>query len=235
MLEFTPLASSSHGNAYIVDDGQTRLLLEAGLQAKRFRERAGFIMHKIDACFVSHEHQDHACGLRGIMQAGIDVYCSQGTIEALGLSGHRLHPVAPGQQVQIGTMLVVPFSVIHDAAEPLGFLVATRAGDKLLFATDTHYIPHRFNGLTHIAIEANFEASVLKENVAQGYVPAEVGKRLWDRHMSLQQVKKFLAANDLSKVQEIHLLHLSDQNSDAGRFQSEIERITGKPVYVANQ
>jgi len=235
MLEFQPLASSSRGNAYIVDDGHTRLLLEAGIQAKRFRERAGLIMHQIDACFASHEHQDHACGLKGVMQAGIDVYCSQGTADALKLSGHRLHTIAHGQQIQIGTMKIVPFSVIHDAAEPLGYLIATRAGDKLMFATDSHYIPHRFSGLTHIAIECNFDADLLKANIEAGIVHPDVGKGLWGRHMSLQEVKRFLAAQDLRTVQEIHLLHLSDQNSDADRFQSEIERQTGKPVYVADQ
>lgn len=233
MLDFTPLASSSRGNAYIVDDGHIRLLLEAGIQAKRFRERAGFIMHQIDACFASHEHQDHACGLKGIMQAGIDVYCSQGTADALKLSGHRLHPVTHGQYVQIGTMTILPFSVIHDAAEPLGFLVATKDGDKLLFATDTHYIPHRFRGLSVIAIECNFDADLLKQNIEAGIVHPDVGKGLWGRHMSLQGVKRFLAAQDLRTVQEIHLLHLSDTNSDADRFQAEIERGFGIPTYIA--
>src|SRR6056297_577790 len=109
MLEFTPLASSSRGNAYFVDDGHTRLLLEAGIQAKRFRERAGFILHQTEACFVSHEHMDHACGVKGLMQAGTDVYCSQGTADALKLSGHRLHSVAHGQQIKVGSMTAVPF------------------------------------------------------------------------------------------------------------------------------
>jgi len=184
---------------------------------------------------MSTENGDHACGIVDVMQAGVDVYCSQGTADALKLSGHRLHIVGHGQQVQVGTMKVVPFSVIHDAAEPLGFLIATRDGDKLLFATDTHYIPHRFKGLTQLALECNFDADLLKQNIEQGLVHPDVGKGLWGRHMSLQEVKRFLAAQDLRTVQEIHLLHLSEHNSDADRFQAEIERGYGKPVYVAAQ
>lgn len=169
------------------------------------------------------------------MWAGIDFYASQGTIDALGLSGHRLHPIAHGQQIQIGTMMIVPFNVVHNAAEPLGFLVATQDRDKLFFATDTYYIPYQFREVTYFAIECNFDADILKQNIEQGIVHPDLGKRLWGRHMSLQEVKRFLAAQDLRTVQEIYLLHCSEINSDVTSFQEQIEIMTGKPVYIAGQ
>lgn len=169
------------------------------------------------------------------MKAGIDCYMSQGTAEALELSGHRLHCVKSKEQFKVGSWTTLPFGLIHDAAEPLGFLLANRAGKKLLFATDTHFLPYRFQGLTHICIEANFDSEILKQNVEAGGVNSEMAKKLWHRHMSLGTVKRFLQANDLSKLEEIHLLHLSEFNSAPGKFQEEIQAQTGVPVYIAGE
>jgi phosphoribosyl 1,2-cyclic phosphodiesterase len=109
-----------------------------------------------------------------------------------------------------------------------------RGDEKLLFVIDTNYIPFRFSGLTHIMIGVNFSLEILRENVTAGTVDIERAKRTIKNHMSLETAKAFFEANDMSSVREIHLLHLSSQNADADSFKSRIERVTGKPVYVAN-
>ena len=167
------------------------------------------------------------------MRAGIDCYISAGTAEALGLSGHRLNIIKARQQFRIGTWTILPFETQHDAAEPLGFLLANQAGDKLLYATDTYYIRYKFHGLTHIMVECNYAADILKRNVEAGAVPKELKGRILKSHFSLENVKKFLLANDLSKVEAIFLLHLSDGNSDAERFKREVMELTGKPTCIA--
>lgn len=167
------------------------------------------------------------------MKAGIDVYASQGTIEATGATGHRIKPIKALEPFTIGTWTVLPFDTQHDAKEPLGFLLANSAGDKLLFATDTFYVRYKFKGLTHIMLECNYALDILKENVREGLVDEKLKNRLLSSHFSLENVKGFLKANNLSKVEEIHLIHLSDNNSDAERFKREIRELTGKVVYVA--
>jgi phosphoribosyl 1,2-cyclic phosphodiesterase len=166
------------------------------------------------------------------MKAGIDVYVSHGTAEALGLSGHRLHFLKAKEQATIGPWTVRPFATVHDAAEPLGFLLA-KGKEKLLFATDTHYLPNRFRGLTHIMIEAGFSADILRENIAAGLVHPEVGRRALRNHMSIETALGVLRANDMSRVREIHLLHLSNHNSDAEAFARAAREVSGRPVYVA--
>ena len=235
MIEFKTLASGSSGNAYIVTDGKTPLLLEAGIKIRELRKKAKFGLGQIQGCLLSHCHQDHSCGVKEVMKAGIDCYMSKGTAQALELSGHRLHSVKSKEQFRVGSWTILPFEVIHDAADPLGFLLANEAGEKLLFATDTHYLPYRFQGLTHICIEANFDSEILKQNVDAGSVDPQVAKKLWHRHMSLGTVKRFLQANDLSKLEEIHLLHLSGFNSAPGKFQEEIQGLTGVPVFIAGE
>ena len=176
---------------------------------------------------------DHSKAVKEIMHAGIDCYISAGTVEALGLSGHRLNIIKAKQQFKIGTWTILPFETQHDAAEPLAFLLANQAGDKLLYITDSFYCRYCFQGLTHIMIEANYSLDILNGNVESGSIPKEMKKRVLRSHMSIETVKEFLKANDLSKVQEIWLLHLSEQNSCEKRFKEEVQKITGKPTYIA--
>ena len=158
---------------------------------------------------------------------------SRGTAEALGISGHRLNIIKAKQQIRIGTWAILPFETQHDAQEPLGFLLANQAGEKLLYATDTYFIRYRFRGLTHIAVECNYSLDILRANVEAGLVEPALKSRILKSHFSLENVKKFLLANDLGKVQEIWLLHMSNGNSDAERFKREIQELTGKMVFVA--
>lgn len=235
MITITTLASSSRGNCYRIDDGSTPLLLECGIPYREIRRQFKFRMSEFAACLVSHEHKDHSKAIADVMKAGIDCYMSKGTAKVLNISGHRVKIVQPLQQFHIGTWTILPFETQHDAAEPLGYLLANQAGEKLLFATDTYYIKYRFQGLTHIMVETNYAIDILKANIETGAVNDAMAKRLLQSHFSLDNVKEFFRANDLSQVKEIHLLHLSDGNSDAERFKREIQRLTGKPVYVAER
>lgn len=233
MMDIKVLASGSSGNCYYVSDGDSPVLIECGLPWKQIQQDINFRTSELAGVLVSHEHQDHCKSIKDVMKAGIDCYMSQGTAEALGLSGHRLHLVKSLQQFRLGNWAALPFRTQHDAKEPLGFLLANNAGDKLLCATDTYYLKYKFRGLTHIMIECNYALDILQKNVAAGMVPAAVKDRVLRSHFSLEHVKDFLRANDLSEVREIWLLHLSDGNSDAERFKREIQGSSGKPVYIA--
>ncbi|NOU95614.1 MBL fold metallo-hydrolase [Paenibacillus sp. LMG 31456] len=235
MIEITPLGSSSAGNAYRVTDGETVLLLEAGLRYKDIQRALNFRISQIAGCLITHEHMDHCKAAADLVKAGVDIYASSGTLEALQLPSHRTKQLQALQQFTIGTWTILPFDVQHDVSEPLGFLLVNQAGEKLLFATDTYYIKYRFSGLTHISIECNYSMKLLNENISSGRVPAIMKKRLLRSHFSLENLKDFFRANDLSKVEEIWLLHLSDNNSDEAMFKREIQEITGKVVYIAER
>lgn len=232
MIEITALASSSKGNCYRVTDGTTPLLLECGINYREIQRGFAFQMSQVAGCLVSHEHGDHTKSLKDVLKSGIDCYMSAGTVEALKVNHHRIKPIKAKQRFSIGTWTILPFDVQHDVSEPLGFLLSNKAGDKLLFATDTYYIKYRFTGLTHLMIEANYSLEILNQNIASGRTPKVMRKRLLKSHFSLEHVKDFLQANDLHKVEEIWLLHLSDSNSDEALFKREIQGLTGKVVYV---
>jgi phosphoribosyl 1,2-cyclic phosphodiesterase len=226
------LASSSRGNCYRIDDGSTPLLLECGIRFKEIQQGLNFRVSEIAGCLVSHEHQDHAKAVSDIIKTGVNCYMSKGTAEALEVTGHRVRIIKDMQQFQVGTWTILPWEAVHDAAEPLGFLLVSKHGDRVLFATDTAYIKPRFERLTAIMVECNHSRDILDANIEAEIVPEEMRHRLIRNHMSLDACKGFLKANDLSKVEAIYLLHGSDNNSDSARFKREISELTGKPTYV---
>jgi phosphoribosyl 1,2-cyclic phosphodiesterase len=232
-MDIKILASSSAGNAYRISDGRTSLLLDAGIPIKAIQVGCEFKVTQMDGCFVSHSHKDHSKAAKDLARLGVDIYTSQGTIEACGLSGHRIHAIKALQELTIGTFKVLPFDVQHDAPEPLGFLfTSVETGEKLLYFTDTYYIKYKFQGLTHIMAECNYDAETLQRSVDAGYIPIELVPRLVKSHMSLEHFLDLLKANDLSKVRQIYLLHLSNNNSDEKRFKEEVQKLTGAEVYV---
>jgi phosphoribosyl 1,2-cyclic phosphodiesterase len=232
LISIRSFGSSSAGNCYYVTDGHTPLLLEAGIKFKDIQRELNFQTSSIAGCLISHEHGDHAKAYKDIVKAGIDIYATLGTIEAIKATGHRIKSIEARKQFTIGTWTILPFEVEHDVAEPVGFLLANQQGEKLLFATDTYYIRYKFKGLTHLMVETNYSMEILNENIRSGSVPAVMKKRLMRSHFSLENVKDFLKANDLSKLQEIWLLHLSDSNSNAELFKREVQELTGKLVVV---
>lgn len=237
-MDIKSIASGSSGNCYRVSDRKTTILIEAGIPVDRIRAGCGYHLSGISGCLVSHEHGDHASHAQELTRFGIPVFTSHGTIEALEgrkeeLHGPMVHPVERMKTFQIGSFLVMPFDVEHDAKEPLGFLILSGfTGEKLLFLTDTFYIKYRFTGLTQIMAECNYTMDQLLKNVADGITPAYRIQRLAKSHMSLEALEGMLKANDLSRLKKIYLMHLSNDNSDEETMKTRIQKLTGVEVYV---
>lgn len=227
------IASGSSGNAYIISDGKTSLLLDAGIPYRDIQIGCSFKTSDIRGCLISHSHKDHSKCAKELIKRGIDVYTSRGTIEACELTGYRVHTVADRRSFKIGTLTVIPFDVQHDVPEPLGFLVASEATqEKVLYFTDTYYLKYRFEGITHILGECNYDSVSLNEAVRDGRTSPELAARIIKSHMSLEHFLEFLKANDLSKVKQIYLIHLSDNNSNSERIKRAVQELTGVEVYT---
>ncbi|KIO60203.1 hypothetical protein B4065_0129 [Caldibacillus thermoamylovorans] len=232
MIEIKTLATGSKGNCYYVTDGYSPILLECGIRFRDVQKRLNFKTSNLVGCLVTHEHKDHCGGLNDVLKAGINCYMSPGTATAIGINHHRIKKVAVKKQFTLGTWTILPFDVQHDVSEPFGFLLQNQSGEKLLFITDTYYVKYKFPSITHIMVECNYSREILVQNIVNGRVPKVMKKRLERSHFSLENVKEFLKANDLSKVQEIWLLHLSDNNSNEEQFKREIQELTSKLVFV---
>lgn len=219
-MRFDALASSSSGNAYIVSDRETRILLECGISRQQLQKLSGFSLSELRACLVSHEHKDHAKSVGELISRGMVVYMSPGTAEALETEGVEL--IESMEQFNVGSLDIVPFTTFHDAREPFGFLIRSRVdGDVLAFATDTVNLRYKFPGLTILAIEANYDKAILERCEK---MPEKVRYRITNSHMEIDTLCEYLRELDLSKCREIHLLHLSDATSHEGHFINKVAR-----------
>ena len=228
-MKFEALASSSSGNAYIVSDNDTRILLECGVSHKKLQKLSGFSLSEFQACIVSHEHKDHAKAVADLISRGMAVYMSQGTAEALETDAVNL--IEHMEQFNVGSLDIVPFTTFHDAAEPLGFLIKSRVdGDVLAFATDTVNLRYRFPGLNILAIEANYDKSILERCER---MPEKVRHRITNSHMEIDTLCDYLRSLDLSRCRELYLLHLSDATSHEGHFINKVERVVPRHVKVS--
>ena len=221
------LATGSKGNCYLLRGEAETLILEAGVQLKEVKKALGFDLGSIQGCLVTHEHQDHAKYVHEFVQAGIDVYASAGTHSVSQCSTiytHRNH-ILDYKPFVIGAFSVLPFAVVHDAIEPLGFLIRYEEKGELndiLFVTDTHYIPCTFKSLNNIIAECNYSLDIVNAHLAAGGNQS-LRNRVLHTHMELESFKGFLASNDLSAVNNIVMIHLSDANSNARAFKHAIQ------------
>lgn len=133
------------------------------------------------------------------------------------------------EEKRIGNFKIIPFKVEHDAKEPFGFLINHSETGNILFATDTKFLNYKFPNLNQIIIEANYSEEIVRENYNF------VNKRVLDTHFSLENCIQFLKSNDLSKVNNIVLIHLSDRNSNEKQFRDKVFEATRKSVHVANK
>lgn len=230
------LGSSSSGNAYLLQSETTGqvLAIEAGIRFSKVKKALDFNIGSIAGCIISHEHGDHAKYAHEYVKACIPVYTSMGTAQATGLVGssfvHTLHSSEP---CTIGDFKVIPFDVEHDAAEPFGYLIRHHECGDVLFATDTYYLKYRFPGLSNMLLECNYRQDILDHNIEAGLVSPAIRARIIKSHMSYDTCLETLQANDLSKINNIVLIHLSSDNSHADEFVAGISKATGKHVLAA--
>lgn len=227
-MRFEALASSSAGNAYVVSDQDTRILLECGVSHSKLQKLSGFSLSEFQACLVSHEHKDHAKAVEELISRGMAVYMSQGTAEVLETEGVEL--MEHMAQFHVGSLDIVPFTTFHDAREPLGFLIKSRVdGDVLAFATDTVNLRYKFPGLNILAIEANYDKNILDRCEK---MPEKVRYRITNSHMEIDTLCDYLRSLDLSQCREIHLLHLSDATSHEGHFINKVARAVPRGIEI---
>jgi len=234
-MQLNIINSGSVGNCYILQNEDTALVIECGVNFSDVKKALDFNLSKVAGVLVSHEHQDHCKGVKDAAKAGLNIYCTAGTWKAMGIDSHRIKPIGRLEKKVIGPWTVMAFDVKHDAAEPVGFIIHHPECGNVLFITDTYYVAHTFSNINNVLIEANYCTEIVNQRLAGGDIHARVRDRVIESHMSLETCKALLKANDLSAVNNIVLIHLSDGNSDAKRFSAEIAQLTGKTVTVASK
>lgn len=227
-MTFKVISSNSSGNGYIFQSATDTLLLECGVHISKIKQALNFNLRNVNA-IVTHSHGDHSKSMQQVLDAGIYVYAGKETFEAKELLGHRRAKVIEhGITYNIGSFRVKPFSLNHDVP-CFGYIITHSESGNTLFITDTSYCEYKFPGMNNIIVEANNAEDIIQNNGTKKFLQ----DRIANSHMTIQTCKELLLANDLSKVNNIVLIHLSDNNSDSRRFKKEVENISGKTVWIA--
>ena len=173
-MKLCVLASGSSGNCTFISTGSTRILIDAGLSAKQTVERLAVIgerIEEVNAICVTHEHGDHIKGIRVLQKKyGIPVYANAGTLDGIRNARQGGDVVSrqftTGSAFDIGELTLEPFSVPHDALEPVGF-VAQFGARRIGMATDvgivTSLLREKMRSCEVIVIEANHDEALLHE------------------------------------------------------------------------
>lgn len=243
MITFRALASSSAGCCYVLTSSarpDAPLLIDAGIRYPSIQRALDFKVSGLAGALISHCHGDHSDSVPNLLKAGVNVYSSQDTWNELRVKcqkanapQHRAKAINADAPFQVGPWNVRAFDAVHDAPGTFGFLIAGPCGKKLLYLTDTGYSKYRFEGVHIMAVECNHSREIARQNAVSGAISLPRYSRTVTNHLSLERLLDLLKANDLSAVEEIHLLHLSDANSDEVEFKLAVQKATGKPTFIA--
>jgi phosphoribosyl 1,2-cyclic phosphodiesterase len=223
MLRFKSLGSGSTGNATLVEASGLvpfRLLIDCGLGLKQLTRRlgeAGLQPEDIHAIFITHEHGDHiGCAHLLALRHRIPVWMSRGTHEGIGLPDFNglLHTARDSHAIDLGSLQIMPFTVPHDAREPLQ-LTCTDGATKLGVLTDLgHATSHLLAHLAHcdaLLLECNHDSELL----AQSSYPPFLKRRIGGLYGHLSNSAASAIAESVLHGRLKHLVaaHLSEQNN----------------------
>lgn len=231
-MELKVLGSSSSGNCYILDNGNEALIIEAGIRFLDVKKALDFQIKKVVGCLITHQHNDHAKYIKNMADSGFYVLALPEVLTAKEINGSRVKALELGKGYKFGNFKVAPFSACHDVP-CVGYLIDHPETGRIMFLTDSCMCEYVFPGLNHVMIECNYSDRKLIESINAGRTLPSQRNRLLTSHMELATCKEILRANDLSNVSNVILLHLSGNNGDEPVFVSEIQKVTGKVVYVA--
>ncbi|HET6351271.1 MAG TPA: MBL fold metallo-hydrolase [Coriobacteriia bacterium] len=249
-MRVVALGSGSAGNAIALTDGDTTLLVDAGLSAREISRRlaaAGIEAASISAILVTHEHGDHVRGIDVFLRRYAHeaaLYATRGTLAAasgLGEGRERAVEVKPGDTFNVGSFEVIAFPTSHDAAQPVGYVF--RAGGMTAgIATDTGVLSaaalEALGGCAVLGLETNHDIEMLE----RGPYPAHLKRRIRSHagHLSNEDAAAALATLAHDGLTHVLALHRSRTNNTArlaGRsLESSLRRIGASArVSVASQ
>lgn len=229
-MKLKVLSSSSKGNCYLLKSDNETLIIEAGINTSEIKKALNYDLYDVVGCLLTHEHGDHAKGVKKLSESFIDIYSSSGTLNAIGIKGNVMSEM---KKYTIGKFVVMPIKAFHDASQPFCYVIKHPDMGTLAFCTDTARFDYKITNLNHLLIEANYsEEIILKNNLISPNSYNDL-KRLRNSHLGIEDCKTIIKRHN--SLTNIILLHLSDRNSDKKQFKKECQEVSGIPVRIAQK
>lgn len=219
-VQLSVLASGSKANALLIREGETRILVDAGLGIRGLifaLQQIGEHPQHINAVFITHEHNDHTRGLSSLLKkTSAPVYATAGTLTALSPGFMRTQKAFPmnGAAVDVGPFNVRALPIFHDAAEPVGFQIHC-GREVVTYATDTGEVPQAlhqaFTESTVAVIESNHDEEMLRTGPYPELLKIRIAGSTG--HLSNRQTANVLRECTNKYLKQVVLAHLSEENN----------------------
>jgi phosphoribosyl 1,2-cyclic phosphodiesterase len=237
MLKFRSLGSGSTGNATLIEAAglvPTRILVDCGLGIRQLTQRLAICdltLADIDGVFITHEHGDHiGCAHALSQRFRTPVWMSRGTHQAIGSPdfGGLLHLARDGVHIPVGGLQLTPFTVPHDAREPLQ-LTCTDGAMKLGILTDlghaTSHVLRHLGGCDAVLLECNHDLDMLARSPYPEFLKRRVGGDYG--HLSNTAAAEIVRSLLHPKLRHVVGAHLSAQNNQPALVQQAISEAVG--------
>jgi phosphoribosyl 1,2-cyclic phosphodiesterase len=237
LLRFASLASGSSGNCLVAEASGTVVMLDCGLtltESERRLERAGLAPSQVSAILVTHEHGDHACGVFDFAAAHrVTVYLTHGTLAAMKtegkvLDGVKLIVVNGRQGFFIDGMQIQPFTVPHDAREPVQYVLsdgASKLGVITDVGTPTAHVAQILSGLDALVLECNYDRDMLWNGAYPKWLKERIAGPFG--HLDNRESERLLGALDRSRLKHVIGAHLSQHNNRPELARAALARAMG--------
>jgi len=242
LLRFASLASGSQGNCLIVEVSSSvgrpsRVLIDCGLNltdTERRLERLGVAPGEISAILVTHEHGDHAAGVFDFAAAHrVTVCLTYGTLGAMRqegkvIDGVRTLQVDGRHSLAVGDVQVHPFTVPHDAREPVQYVLsdgASKLGVVTDVGTTTAHLQQVLSGLDALVLECNYDRDMLWAGAYPKWLKERIGGPFG--HLDNRDSERLLAGLDRSRLKHVIGAHLSQQNNRPALARAALARAMG--------
>ena len=224
-MELLSIASGSSGTSIMAGSANSRVLIDAGISGRKIEQGLNEYGHKtseMKGVLITHEHIDHIGGLGVIARRyGVPIYATENTKQAIlntksvgKIDESLFHVIAPDDPFTVGELEIAPFSISHDAADPVAYVIRSR-GKSAGVVTDlgnyNSYIVEKLRGIHLLLLEANHDIHMLQTGPYPYYLKQRIsGER---GHLSNERCGQLLAEILHDDVHAVMLGHLSKENN----------------------
>ena len=222
---------STKGNCYALQSSIGEIvLLDCGCNYRKILRGIDYQISNVEAVLLSHGHGDHTEAFKEIMDAGIQIYANDETVEDMNIrTGELMKGVPERYPFRVGSFIVTPFELPHTTYDKeakilipcpnYGYLVQHEEMGKLLYMTDFEYCKYNFQKMNihHMVIECNYCEELVDKT------EANYSHRL-KGHCSLSTCKQFIEKNCTESLRTVTLVHLSGQASDARKYSKKYKK-----------
>lgn len=231
-MEINIIHTGSDGNCSYISDGNTSILIDCGIKLEKVNRVIDYRLSKIKATLITHEHTDHTKYIRDVAMFAKPIYMAMETKQNIEKKVHSSFfiPLQDKQNFNINTFVIKSIPLVHfnvdgTPCKNFGYIIySTITNEKILWCTDTEYIPFSVPRCNYICIECNYDNDMTFD---KQFDIAAVDKRRFISHQSLQTVKNWLQKQDLSVCKTIYLIHISNDKADKQKMKEEIQELTG--------